>query len=121
PVFHGGELQAQKRASEAAFDAARAAYRETTVRAIVDVANALVALDADAAALAARDAELAAAQRVVAITRQRYDLGGVSQLALLDAERQWRSAALDHDVATGQRYSDTAALLAALGGTWTAP
>ncbi len=118
PVFHGGELQAQKRASEAAFDAARAAYRGTTVRAIVEVANAMAALEADSQALAARDTELAATRRVAVITRQRYDLGGVSQLVLLDAERQWRSAALDHDVAVGQRYSDTAALLAALGGTW---
>ena len=118
PVFHAGELKAQQRAAVAAFDAARSAYRQVVLNALQNVADALLALAADAQALGARDTELAAAEAAYRITRARFELGGVSQLALLDAQRQRLAARLDHQQAVALRLSDTAALLAASGGGW---
>ncbi len=42
----------------------------------------------------------------------------MSQLTVLDAERQSRQASLDLAQATATRLADSAALLQALGGGW---
>lgn len=118
PLLRGPELEARKRAAIAAFDAAKAAYRDSVLHALQNVADALRALEADAATLAARNDAADAAHRAWDITRQRYDLGGVSQLALLDTERTRLDAELARDEATAARLADTAALLDALGGGW---
>lgn len=54
PLFHGGELRAKKRAAEAAYDAAFASYRETVLEALQQVADAMRAVEHDAAALQAK-------------------------------------------------------------------
>lgn len=118
PVFRAGQLQSERRAAVAAFDAARADYRQTVLAALTSVADALQALTDDASTLAARDAQRAAQDKAVAIMVGRYEIGGVSQLDLLDAQRQQLSAAIDYEAARAQRLQDTAALLAALGGGW---
>ncbi|MEP7062332.1 MAG: efflux transporter outer membrane subunit [Betaproteobacteria bacterium] len=118
PLLRGPELAARRRAAIAAFDAAKATYRDSVLHALQDVADTLRALEADSQALAARSEQADAARRASDITRQRYDLGGVSQLALLDAERTRLDAELARDEATAARFADTAALLDALGGGW---
>ena len=47
PIFHGGELTAQKRGAIAAFEATRAGYEETVLRAFTQVATVLDALQHD--------------------------------------------------------------------------
>ena len=118
PVLRGPELQARKRAAIATFDGARAAYRECVLHALQNVADAMRAIEADAQTLAASDEQAQASVRVWDITRHRYRLGGVSQIALLDAERIRLEAALARDQAAAARLADTAALLNALGGGW---
>lgn len=54
PLFHGGELQARRRAAEAAYSAALSAYRQTVLEGLQQVADALRALEQDAVELAAR-------------------------------------------------------------------
>jgi NodT family efflux transporter outer membrane factor (OMF) lipoprotein len=55
PVFHGGELRAQKRAKEAAYEASLGAYRQAVLQGLrQNVADTLRALDADAGTLQAR-------------------------------------------------------------------
>ena len=49
PLFRGGELQARKRAAEAAYEQALAAYRQTVLQGLQNVADVLRALEADAA------------------------------------------------------------------------
>ncbi len=121
PLFHGDELQARKRAAVAAFDQAAAAYRLAVLQGLQDVADVLRALEADAAALAARSEQAARAEEAYRITLGRFDAGGVSQLALLDAQRQHLAAEIDRLQALANRYSDAAALFQALGGGWKAP
>jgi outer membrane protein TolC len=52
------------------------------------------------------------------VTSKRYEAGGVSLLALLDAQRESLTASLEQTRATADRYSDSAALFQALGGGW---
>ena len=118
PLFRQTELQARKRSAEAAYDQAAASYRLTVLQGLQNVADVLRALEADADALAARTEEASQAEQAYRITAERYRLGGVSQTALLDAERQRLQAALERVQAAANRYADSAALLQALGGGW---
>ncbi|HET7525133.1 MAG TPA: efflux transporter outer membrane subunit [Burkholderiaceae bacterium] len=118
PLFHGGELQARRRAAIAAYEQAGAAYREVVLQGWQNVADVLRALDADAKKLAERADAAAQAQRVHDIVAARYRAGGVSQYALLDAQRKLHGALLDRTQAVADRYADSAALLQALGGGW---
>lgn len=118
PLFHGGELQAKKRSAVAAYDAAAAAYQQTVLQALQQVADTLRALENDAQALQARTQAAENAENSLAITLRQYQAGGVSHLSLLDAQRQRMQTDLDRTVAQAARYSDTAALLQALGGGW---
>jgi len=118
PIFHGGELQAKRRSAIAAYDQAAAAYQETVLSGLQNVADTLRALEADASKLKERAEAASQAQAYERITSARYSAGGVSQAAVLDAQRRLRSARLDQVQATADRYADSAALLQSLGGGW---
>ena len=120
PLFHGGELQARKRAAIAAFDQAAAAYRLSVLQGLQNVADVLRSLEADEAAFTARSEQAARAEEAYQITVGRFNAGGVSQLDLIDAERQRLQAESDRLQAQAGRYSDAAALFQALGGGWVA-
>lgn len=118
PLLRWPELNARKREAIAAYDEALAGYREAVLLGVANVADALRALEQDAHALAARSEAARETQRAYAITRERYALGGVSQLELLDAERQRLEAELERSRAAAARLADTAALFQAVGGGW---
>ena len=118
PVFHGGELRARKRAAVAAYEEAAAAYRQTVLRGLQEVADTLAALDANARTLTTMADAAHHARSGYDIAQQQYELGGISHLALLDAQRQLLQAESDRIQAQAARYTDTAALLLALGGGW---
>lgn len=116
PVFHGGELQARKRGAQAAWDEASAAYQQTVLQALQQVADALRALELDSTALAAHDQAAQASDLSLATTHQLYAAGGVSHLQLLDSQRQQLQTRMDLLGAQADRLTDSAALLQALGG-----
>ena len=118
PLFHGGELRARRRAAEAAYQAAAAAYRDTVLQGLQQVADALSAVQADADTLQARAEAERQAEAAYRITAQQYQAGGVSQLALLDAQREQLRTRAERIQAQADRHADTAALLQALGGGW---
>lgn len=118
PIFRGGELRARKRSAVAAYDEAAAVYRQTVLQALQEVADTLSALDMDARTLQARADAAGHARAGYEIARQQYLLGGISHLALLDAQRQLLQSEFDRVQAQADRYADTAALLHALGGGW---
>ena len=120
PVFHGGELSARRRAAVYAYKQALAQYQETVLVAFQNVADALRAVDRDAAALRAQAGAWAAARESFLIARKQFRLGAVSYLSLLNAERQYRQATINLVLARAARLSDTAALFQALGGGWEA-
>ena len=116
PIFDGGRLRSGLSARDAQRDLAVADYNQQLVSALRNVADAIVALRSF-------DAQIAASEEVVAITRAAYDLamqryhGGVGnylealsvQQALLGAEQQVTRL-------RGQRTDAGIALVQALGG-----
>jgi NodT family efflux transporter outer membrane factor (OMF) lipoprotein len=116
PLFHGGELRAKKRSAQAAYDAALAAYQQTVLQALQQVADTLTALQNDARELQSREDAAREAQASFDIAHAQYEAGGVSQFSVLDAERQTLQTALDRTRAQADRFADTAALFQSLGG-----
>ena len=115
PLLRGGELKARKRAAEAAYEQAHAAYRETVLQALRNVADILRYVEADAGVVTARTEQAARAEDAWRITLERYRLGGVSEVALLAAERQRLAAEVARLGAEGARLGDVAALYQAMG------
>jgi NodT family efflux transporter outer membrane factor (OMF) lipoprotein len=118
PVFHGGELSAKRRAAVAAYDQALAQYRAAVLQAFQNVADVLRALDADAATLKAQADADESARTTLELTQKQFQLGAVSYLSLLNAERQYQQTRIGLIQAQAARYVDTAALFQALGGGW---
>ena len=117
-LFAGGTLIHQRRAAAAALDAAGAQYRAVVLGAFQNVADSLTALQLDSDAVNANlKAEQSAANSLKAI-RHNVELGLASYLALLTAEQTYNQAVLNLAQSRANRYSDTAALLQALGGGW---
>jgi NodT family efflux transporter outer membrane factor (OMF) lipoprotein len=118
PVFHGGALSAQRRAAVAAYDEALDEYRTVVLQAFQNVADVLRALDADAQTLKAQADAEAAARNTLELTEKQFQLGAVSHLSLLNAERAYQETRVGRIQAQASRYADTAALFQALGGGW---
>jgi len=118
PIFNGGSLRAQKRAAEAAYDAANAQYQQTVLNAFLGVANALRAIDTDADALRTQAEAEALAKESLDLIQRQYQLGAASYLATLDAQRSWLQTRVALAQAQAGRHADTAALFQALGGGW---
>jgi NodT family efflux transporter outer membrane factor (OMF) lipoprotein len=118
PIFHGFALLHQERAARAAYDVADAQYRGTVLTAFQNVADALRALQFDAATLKAQQRAVRAASDTFDLTRGQYRLGAVTYIILLNAQRTYQQALLALVQAQAARYADTAALFAALGGGW---
>ena len=118
PLFRGGQLLHEKRAAEAAFDAAAAQYRGVVIAAFQNVADTLRALQSDANALAAQVAAERSAAASLAISRSQYRAGAIDYSALLSAETTYQKAHINRVIAEANRFADTAALFQALGGGW---
>ena len=118
PIFDGFTLYNKQKAAEAALDQADALYRQTVVTAFQNVADALRSLQIDARSVkAAVKAEIAAKASLDIIQKQ-LSLGQVNQVAVLNAQQVYLTAAVTRVQAQATRLSDTAALFMALGGRW---
>jgi len=120
PLFHGGTLEAQRRAAVEAFQSQLATYRATVLQAFGQVADVLRALEHDAELLAAQRKALDTSQESLHLVQASYSEGQSSLLQVLDAQRLFSEARLGYVLAQAQRYQDTAQLFAAMGGAWTA-
>ena len=118
PIFHGFTLLHQERAAKAAYDVADAQYRNTVLAAFQNVADALKALQLDAATLKAQQAAVKASFDSLDLARGQFKLGAITYVILLNAQRSYQQARLALVQAQAARYADTAALFQALGGGW---
>jgi NodT family efflux transporter outer membrane factor (OMF) lipoprotein len=118
PIYNGGALRAEKRKAEAAYQEANSVYRQTVLGAFGQVADTLTSIDHDAQTLKSRSDAAADADASYRIAQGRYQAGGISELVLLEAERQRLQAELDRATAMAARFSDSATLFQALGGGW---
>jgi multidrug efflux system outer membrane protein len=118
PLFDAGERRAQVEASEATRREALARYDAALQAAFREVADALAVRDSLAERLAAQQAQVQAAQRVLALSDRSYQLGGISQLELLDAQRQLASAQQGLVTLRQTEQANRVLLLRSLGGRW---
>ncbi|GAA0721765.1 efflux transporter outer membrane subunit [Dokdonella soli] len=117
-VLDFGTLKHRQRAAEAAWQQSAAQYRGVVLTAFQNVADALYALDADARALSAAMQAEAAAEKTLGLVRKQLDLGYVNALVLLNAEQAYQQTKIARIQAQAARFSDTAALVQSLGGSW---
>ena len=120
PIFRGGALRARKRAAEAAYDEAAAAYRDTVLRGLQEVADALQALETDARTLQARAAAADHARAAREIAENQVAAGGLSRATALEERVREEQADGERTAAQAARLADVAALFHALGGAWEA-
>jgi outer membrane protein TolC len=104
--------------AKAAYTQANEQYRSTVLNAVQNVADTLVALEQDAAALKAASAANDAAKVTLDLSQRQYKDGYANTLALLSAEQAYRQTQISLVQAQAARYADTAALYQALGGGW---
>lgn len=117
-IFDAGALADKEEAARDAFEGARADYRKTVLTAFQDVADVLHALQSDAESLNAKREAARAASEALILTQAQFSAGAVSVAELLLAQQAAHQARAALAQAQAQRYADTAALFAALGGGW---
>jgi NodT family efflux transporter outer membrane factor (OMF) lipoprotein len=118
PIFDGLTLYNKQKAAQAALDQAEAQYRATVIAAFQNVADALRALQSDARAVKAALRAEVTAKASLDIVQQQLNAGQVNQLALLNAQQTYLTAAVIRVQSEANRLADTAALFMALGGGW---
>ena len=117
-LFDGGILFHQLKQAKDTYQAAAWTYRSTVIGAVQNVADSLRAIQNDADALrAARDFERAA-KISLDLAQQQMQTGNASILILLTAQQTYLQSVTAVVQARAARLSDTAVLLAALGGGW---
>jgi NodT family efflux transporter outer membrane factor (OMF) lipoprotein len=116
PLFSGGTLSAERRAAQADYQAAFAAYQQTVLNAFSQIAASLQALGNDADSLNTQQRALESARASLTLTRQAYTAGDAGYVQVLDAERLHSQAQLGRVQADGQRYIDMVKLVLAAGG-----
>lgn len=120
PLFNPG-LDAERRAAQAAFEAAAAGYQRVVLEALRNVADALRAVEHDAEALAALERALRASEEQHAVLERQYRAGAASQVQVLVSEQQLLQSRAGLIAARALRLTDTVALGAALATEPQAP
>lgn len=118
PLFHGGALYHQRRASMDARDQALATYRQVVLAAFAQVTDGLRAVGHDAEALDAQRTALESADAALRLVRINYTTGLASYLQVLVANEQYLQSRLGLIQAETQRLQDAVALFVAVGGGW---
>ena len=113
PIFHSGELRAQKRQAEADARAALADYEQTVLTAFGQVADALQDVAHNDEAHVKQVEAVDAAKAKLEMVRAGYHAGGSNALQLVDAERSWRRTRLAFAQQATSRYGAAAELLLA--------
>ena len=115
PLFNAG-LPAERRAAQAALDAAAANYQRVVLEALRSVADALRAVEHDAEALAALSRSVQAAEAQHRVLARQFHAGAASAVQLLVADQMLLQAKSGLVAAQEQRLVDSVVLSAALAG-----
>jgi NodT family efflux transporter outer membrane factor (OMF) lipoprotein len=116
PIFHGGTLNAQRRATQDEYQAAFAEYQLVVLKSFGQVADTLHALDHDAEALETQQQALTSAVSTLGLTRQGYRVGNADILQILTAQRLYELAELGVVQARTRKLTDAVGLFLASGG-----
>jgi multidrug efflux system outer membrane protein len=116
PGLDIGTAQARLRAQEARGDESLATYRQTVLRAIEDLQNALTAYRERQSEVASLAEQVAASRRAADLAHIRYKEGGIDFLRVLDAERTRLEAEDSLTQAEADANIDVVSIYKALGG-----
>lgn len=115
PIFHGGQLLAERSAAKERYEAAVLQYKQTVLTAFRDVADTLSRLDAGGQALASAEASRRAAEQSYRNTASRVRLGALAPYTQYAAEQHYVAARLRELEYANSRMTETAALFQAMG------
>jgi multidrug efflux system outer membrane protein len=118
PLLDGGRREAGLQSAHAELDSALASYREQVLVAVKDVEDELSALSWLAQQSQAQSRALDAARRASTLSGSRYRNGLVSQLEVLDAQREELRLRRQVVQVRAAQYQSTVGLIRALGGAW---
>jgi NodT family efflux transporter outer membrane factor (OMF) lipoprotein len=118
PIFDGMSLYYKQKAAEEALVQAVEQYRGVVLVAFQNVADTLVALDADSKAVTAAAAAERAAGRSIQLLRNQLEQGQISLPNLLVAQQAYLQTSLARVQAEASRLANTVVLFQALGGGW---
>ncbi|MDM0065838.1 efflux transporter outer membrane subunit [Variovorax sp. J31P207] len=118
PIFDGGRLQAQVRASDARRDLALAGYEKVVLTAFAEVEDQLAAVGDLGRQGQQAEAQRVALQEAVRVATNRYREGYASYLDELDAQRNLFSAQQAELQLRADQLAAQVGLYRALGGGW---
>ena len=120
PLFHGGALEGQYRATRGQYDEAVALYDSTVVKALRETADAVTSQRMLARRLSESQSALASYQDAHRLARQRYEHGLATYLDVLSAEQGVVNAQLNVAQLEARAFSLDVSLVRALGGGFSA-
>ncbi len=118
PLFNAGALRAQVNVQQAAVDIANANYRAAMLNALLDVEDALTALQGDREHRLLLQDAASSASNAAQLAGQRYGSGLVDFQTVLDTQRSVLSTQDSLASAEADVASDQVRLYKALGGGW---
>ncbi len=118
PVFQGGALRAQYRASKAQFEQAKAAYQQSVLTAFQEVSDALITRQKLAEENAFDEQAAVALAESVDLATQRYLNGKSSYYEVLEAQQQLYPTQQQQIQAQVGELLAVVQLYTALGGGW---
>ena len=118
PIFRGGALWFGRKAAQAAYLKAASDYRQTVLAALEQTADALKALDADAAVSRASRTASDAAELNARLSDANRQGGVIADFDAMTAKIAADRARLTLTAAKSQRLQDVVALYLACGGGW---
>jgi len=118
PIFTGGAVSAQVRASEAVQRQALVGYLQTVQGAFQEVDNALISVQKTREQLAAEGRRVKALNDYARLALVRYNEGYSSYIDVLDAQRSLFDAELQYVAVQGTVYTSLVDTYKAMGGGW---
>ena len=118
PIFTGGSLMGQLRATEAIQQQTLFTYQSAIQNAFREVDDALVDQRRTREQLEAQQRQVDALKEYARIARLRYDNGYTSYIEVLDAERSLFNAELQYAQTQGVLFQALVNLYKAMGGGW---
>jgi multidrug efflux system outer membrane protein len=118
PIFTGGSLMGQLKASEAVQQQALFSYQSAIQNAFREVDDALIDQRRTREQLEAQKRQVEALKEYARIARLRYENGYTSYIEVLDAERSLFNAELQYTQTQGVLFQALVNLYKAVGGGW---
>ena len=118
PIFTGGRISAQVRASEAVQRQTLVGYLRSIQTAFREVDDALISVQKSREQLVAVGRRVEALDDYARLARLRYDEGYASYIEVLDAQRFLFDAELEYVSVQGDVYASLIGTYKAMGGGW---